>query len=88
MPPCCSSCVPSNGVYLAPKVLHLQGKSVNEAIAVVKQDMPNFFVEALTVSDGKLYSETREIVVPPEQRILNVTVLPSAEKFNPVNLPP
>ena len=39
--------------------------------------MPNFFVEAVTVADGQVHSETREIVVPPEKRVLNVEVLPS-----------
>ena len=45
--------------------------------------MPNFFVEALTVSDGQVYNEMREVTVPPEQRILNVAVLPSAAKYQP-----
>ena len=67
---------PTNGVYLAPKVLHIKGKSVTEQIEVIKKDMPNFFVEALTVSGGKVYTEMRELVVPPEKRVLNVDVKP------------
>ena len=39
---------PTNGVYLPPKVLRLKGKSIEEEIAVVQRDMPNFFVEAVT----------------------------------------
>ncbi len=74
---------PSNGVYLMPKLLRLHGKSAAEAVAVVKKDMPNFFVEAVTVSDGKVYQEAREIVVPPEQRVLNVAVTPSKEQYQP-----
>jgi uncharacterized protein YfaS (alpha-2-macroglobulin family) len=74
---------PANGVYLAPKVLRLSGKSVVEELTVTKKDMPNFFVEALTVSGGRVYTETREIVVPPEKRVLNVEVLPSAERYRP-----
>jgi uncharacterized protein YfaS (alpha-2-macroglobulin family) len=74
---------PSNGVCLPPKVLRLKGKSVLEAIEVEKKDMPNFFVEALTVSGGKVFSEMREIVVPPESRVLQVDVKPSAEKYKP-----
>ena len=74
---------PSNNICLPPKVLRLKGKSVLEAIEVEKKDMPNFFVEALTVSGGKVYSEMREIVVPPESRVLQVDVKPSAEKFKP-----
>jgi uncharacterized protein YfaS (alpha-2-macroglobulin family) len=74
---------PANGVCLAPKVLRLQGKSAIEEIEVSQKDMPNFFVEALTVSDGKIYTEVREIVVPPEKRVLNVSVEPSSEKYKP-----
>ena len=36
--------------------------------------MPNFFVEAVTIADGRVYTETKEIVVPPEKRVLNVDV--------------
>ncbi|MDP6524673.1 MAG: MG2 domain-containing protein [Kiritimatiellia bacterium] len=74
---------PSNGVYLKPTVLSLEGKSTIQEIGVTKKDMPNFFIEALTVSNGKIYTETREIIVPPEKRVLNVDVLPSAEKYKP-----
>src|SRR5687767_2657202 len=45
--------------------------------------MPNFFVEAVTVSGGKVYSETKEIVVPPEKRVLNVAVTPSEPNYKP-----
>ncbi len=74
---------PSNGVYLPPKVIHLDGKSTVEEIAVVKKDMPNFFVEAVTVADGKVYTESKEIVVPPEKRVLNVDIRPSKEAYKP-----
>ena len=74
---------PANGVYLPPKVLRLDGKSTVEEIEVVKKDMPNFFVEAVTVADGKVYTETKEIVVPPEKRVLNVEVEPSTEAYKP-----
>ena len=47
---------PTNGVYLEPKILRLEGKSVVEEIEVTKRDMPNFFVEAFTISDGKIYN--------------------------------
>jgi uncharacterized protein YfaS (alpha-2-macroglobulin family) len=45
--------------------------------------MPNFFVEAFTVYDGKLHSETREIIVPPVKRVLNVDLSPSRESYRP-----
>lgn len=74
---------PANGVYLPPKVLRLTGKSTVEELDVTKKDMPNFFVEAITVYDGTLHTQTREIIVPPEQRVLNVDVQPSATTYKP-----
>ncbi|MGA2034965.1 MAG: MG2 domain-containing protein, partial [Thermoguttaceae bacterium] len=74
---------PANGVYLQPKVLRLGGKSTVDEIEVVKRDMPNFFVEAVTIADGKLYTETKQIAVPPEKRVLSVDVLPSAASYRP-----
>jgi hypothetical protein len=74
---------PTNGIYLPPKVIRLKGKSTVEEVAVVKKDMPNFFIEAFTVSDGKLRTEQREVVVPPESRVVNVEVIPSAQQYKP-----
>ncbi|MBI2825758.1 MAG: alpha-2-macroglobulin [Planctomycetia bacterium] len=74
---------PANGVYLPPKMIRVPGKSTVEEIEVTKKDMPNFFVEAVTVADGRIYSETKEIVVPPESRVLNVAVDASATEYKP-----
>ncbi len=74
---------PANGVCLPPKVIRMTGKSVQEQIEVLKKDMPNFFVEALTVSGGKVFQEMRELAVPPESRVLNVSVEPSAQQYKP-----
>ncbi len=74
---------PANGVALPPKLLRLNGKTTIEPIAVVQKDMPNFFVEAITVSDGRVVNEARDIVVPPESRVLQVEVKPSAGEYKP-----
>jgi uncharacterized protein YfaS (alpha-2-macroglobulin family) len=74
---------PANGVYLAPKIIRLQGKSTQVEVDVGKQDMPNFYIEANTVSSGKLHTEVREVIVPPEKRVLNVEVTPSATEYLP-----
>jgi uncharacterized protein YfaS (alpha-2-macroglobulin family) len=71
------------GVYQAPKVIRLQGKSTEQDITVSKKDMPNFYVEALTIHHGHVYTEVREVVVPPEKRVLNVEVLPSQKEYKP-----
>ncbi|GAB6164871.1 hypothetical protein JCM19992_08710 [Thermostilla marina] len=74
---------PANGVYLPPKVLHLKGKSTVVPIEVTAKDMPNFFVEAVTLADGRVFTETREIFVPPAKRVLDVTVEPSKKEYLP-----
>lgn len=74
---------PANGVYLQPEIISMNGKSIIREIEISRKDMPNFFVEALTISDGKIFSETKEIIVPPQERVLNVAVLPSAERYKP-----
>ena len=74
---------PANGVYLPPEVVRLDGKSTIREIGVVKKDMPNFFVEAVAIADGKVHSVAKEIVVPPEKRVLAVEVEPSKEAYRP-----
>lgn len=74
---------PSNGVYLPPQVLRLRGKSQLAEIVVSPKDMPNFFIEAVTVAHGQYHQELREVVVPPEQRVLDVQVEPSQQEYPP-----
>ncbi len=74
---------PCNGVYLPPRLLHLEGKSTVVSITVRRRDMPNFFVEAVTVADGRVHTEAKEIAVPPEKRILSVEVKPSRHEYRP-----
>ncbi len=74
---------PVNGIYLPPKVITPAGKSFRETIRISKKDMPNFFVEAFTVYGGKIHTEVREIVVPPEKRVLNVKVTPAKKDYRP-----
>ncbi|MCK5843608.1 MAG: hypothetical protein KAG97_02800, partial [Victivallales bacterium] len=69
-----------NGLCPKPEILRLKGKTAFAEIAIGKIDMPNFFVEALTVSDGKVHTIVREIVVPPEKRVLNVEIIPNHPK--------
>ena len=74
---------PSNGIYLPPKVIRLKGKNAVEDVAVIQKDMPNFFIEAFTIADGNFFQETREVVVPPEKRVLNVEVETSQSEYKP-----
>src|SRR5262249_15679051 len=74
---------PTNGVYLPPKVVHLRGKSTAEELGIVRRDMPNMLLEALTVSDGKVHHDVREIAITPESRVIDVTIEPSRKTYKP-----
>ena len=74
---------PSNGIYMPPRFVRLRGKSTVAEIGIVPRDMPNLFVEALTVANGKIHSEAREIVVPPESRVVNLAVEPAQNTYKP-----
>lgn len=74
---------PVDGVCPEPVQLDLQGKSTTYEFTVAPADMPNMFVEALTISDGRIHSAMQEIVVPPEERVANVEVVPSAKRYRP-----
>lgn len=74
---------PENGVYDPPRILQMNGKSRIVELGIGDGDKPNFFVEAVTIFDGEVHTVTREIIVPPEKRVLNVEVTPSQEQFLP-----
>ena len=74
---------PANGVYLAPQVIRLQGKSAVAEVDVGMKDMPNFFVEAVTVADARVYTDVREVIVPPADRVVNVAVTANATEYKP-----
>ena len=74
---------PSAGVYPTPKLVPLQSKTAVVEIAVAESDQPNFYVEAFTVYDGELHHKTREIIVPPANRTLNVKLTADKAEYLP-----
>ncbi|MDP6112294.1 MAG: MG2 domain-containing protein [Planctomycetota bacterium] len=74
---------PSNGVYLRPEIISLKGKFEMRELTIAQKDMPNFFVEAITVANGKIHRAVREVIVPPAKRILNLDVQPSKTAYKP-----
>jgi len=45
--------------------------------------MPNFFVEADTIANARVYTDVREVIVPPADRILNVAVTANSAEYKP-----
>ncbi len=65
------------------RIIRVKGKSRLVEIPVALGDMPNFFIEGFTVAKGQIHSVTREIVLPPEKRKLNVEVIPTKDRLKP-----
>ena len=65
------------------ELLKIDGKSREYALKLEKRDMPNTFVEAVTIVRGRVVTEVREIVLPPEKRLLKVEVVTEKTKFKP-----
>ena len=72
-----------NGIYPEPEMFAIKNKTINKEIVVLQKDMPNFFIEAITVRNGKIHSTVREIIVPPEKKALNVEIMPNATNYKP-----
>ncbi len=65
------------------RLIKLTGNSQIVELPVTLADMPNFFVEAVTVSNARVHTQVREIIVPPTKRVLNVEVVPNSKEYKP-----
>jgi len=65
------------------RVIAIEGKSKEVAIELHEGDMPNIFVEAVTVADAEVVTETEQIVLPPRKRLLSVEVVPDRKEYKP-----
>ncbi len=72
-----------NGRYETAQTLALKGNTAIRDIAIENRDRPNFFIEAVTVFNGQVFTEVEEIAVPPQQRLLNVELLPQKTSYKP-----
>ena len=75
---------PAGGVYTTPRLIKFAGrKEAVVEVPVLPSDMPNFYVEVMTIFNGEAYTEVREVVVPPEKRVVDVEVIPSQKEYLP-----
>ena len=65
------------------RTIRIQGKSKEVGLKLFQKDVPNIHVEAVTLVHGEVVSETRQIVLPPEKRMLSVDVLPAKRRVKP-----
>lgn len=74
---------PENGLYPKPILIRIRGKTTVYELPIETADTPNLFVEALTISNGRVHRETRRLLVPPVKRVLDVTIEPSQTEYLP-----
>ena len=65
------------------KRIVLDGKSREIELPLTRADMPNVFVEAVTVHGGKVHQAVRQILLPPESKMLEVALEPAAKRVKP-----
>ena len=63
--------------------VRIKGRSKEVGLKLTRADIPNIHVHAVTLINGAVVTETRQIVLPPEKRLISVEVLPGKEKFKP-----
>ena len=74
---------PERGNYKHIKSVQLNGKTAVVPLDVSHSDMPNFFIEAVTVFNGEVHTQIKEIIVPPEEKIINVDIAHEKNDFLP-----
>lgn len=72
-----------NGGGKEAKRVLLDGKSGEVEVKLSREDMPNFFIEGVTVHGAEVHTAVRQILLPPESRVLEVTVEPAKSKVKP-----
>lgn len=73
----------SNDREHKPEIVTLKGDSLTREFVITRADMPCFYLEAVTVYNGKLRSKVSRVVVPPENKLINVDVVPGSGSYPP-----
>lgn len=73
----------SQGLLRAWRMLKMEGRSTVLEVPIEARHVPNFFVEATLVRNGRVHSEAREILVPPAQGLLDVRLTTDKASYRP-----
>ena len=65
------------------KLINLPTGSEIKELKIRRSDMPNVFIEAMAVRNGRMYSVTKQIIVPPEKKILKIELKTAKNKYKP-----
>lgn len=65
------------------KRIQLDGKSSEFEVPVDLRDMPNMFIEGITVHGAEVHKAVKQILLPPVSRMIEVTLEPAKTKVKP-----
>src|SRR6185436_15631916 len=65
------------------QVIHVTGNTKLIEVPIEEKHIPNIYLSALMISNADLYSDTKQVVVPPVERFLQVAVNADREQYQP-----
>ena len=65
------------------QLVHVTGTVKLLELPISEQHAPNIFLTGTLVSDGQIFVDTKQVVVPPVQKFLSVDVRPDREEYLP-----
>lgn len=65
------------------QLLHFTGTTQLIEIPIEQKHVPNFFVDAMMVWDRQVFTDNKQIVVPPTQNFLTVDVKANQQQYQP-----
>ena len=63
--------------------IQLDGKSLEVEVPLDLRDMPNMFIEGVTVHGAKIHQAVRQILLPPVSKLIEVTLAPAKDRVKP-----
>ncbi len=65
------------------QLVHLEGTVKLLELPIEEKHVPNIFLSAALVSDRQIFTDTKQIVVPPMKNFLTVDVKPDRQQYQP-----
>jgi alpha-2-macroglobulin len=65
------------------EVVHVTGNTKLIEVPIEEKHIPNIYLSASMISDAEVYSDTKQVVVPPVERFLDVAVKADREQYQP-----
>jgi alpha-2-macroglobulin len=68
---------------LSYQVVHVTGNTKLLEIPIEEKHVPNVYLSAVMISDASAYADTKQVVVPPVERFLQVAMKADREQYQP-----